>query len=115
MPRRVFLQPKDLVRHSRRHTAYAGNGPIFVEASTYRYHGHSMSDPGISYRSRDDVTSVRRERDCIDQLKKRILEQEWATPAELKAYDKATLGSRLLNLLIVFPFPYAMLPVGVPS
>jgi len=66
----------------------AGNGPIFVEASTYRYHGHSMSDPGISYRSRDSVAEVRRNRDCIDQLKNRILDSEWATPAELKALDK---------------------------
>jgi len=65
------------------------NKPIVVEASTNRYHGHSMSDPGISYRSRDDVASVRRERDCIDQTKNRILEAGWATPADLKKIDKA--------------------------
>jgi len=65
------------------------NKPIVVEASTYRYHGHSMSDPGISYRSRDEVNSVRRERDCIDQTKNRILEMGWATAADLKKIDKA--------------------------
>jgi pyruvate dehydrogenase E1 component alpha subunit len=70
--------------------AYARqNKPIVVEASTYRYHGHSMSDPGTSYRTRDDVTSVRRERDCIDQTKNRILEAGWATAQELKKIDKA--------------------------
>lgn len=67
--------------------ARAGN-PIVVEASTYRYHGHSMSDPGTSYRTRDDVTNVRRERDCIDQTKNRIIEAGWATAADLKKIDK---------------------------
>lgn len=68
---------------------YARNhGPIFVEASTYRYHGHSMSDPGVSYRSREDVQDVKRERDCIDQVKNRILENGWADAKQLKAIEK---------------------------
>lgn len=67
-----------------------GNGPIFLEMSTYRYHGHSMSDPGISYRTRDEVDVVRRERDCIDFCKKLILEQEWATVPELKQLRRTT-------------------------
>jgi len=66
----------------------SGKGPLFVECSTYRYHGHSMSDPGLSYRSREEVAAVRAERDCIDNCRNRILEAGFATAADLKAIDK---------------------------
>lgn len=60
------------------------NGPLFMELETYRYHGHSMSDPGVSYRSREDVQAMRASRDCIDAAKKRLLDAGWATEEELK-------------------------------
>jgi pyruvate dehydrogenase E1 component alpha subunit len=66
----------------------AGNGPLFVEVSCYRYHGHSMSDPGLSYRTRDEVSSVRASRDPIDNCRNRIFEAGFATPAEIKQIDK---------------------------
>jgi pyruvate dehydrogenase E1 component alpha subunit len=66
------------------------NGPIFIEAKTYRYHGHSMSDPGISYRSREEVAEVRKNRDPISFLKNFILEHKAATEDELKKIDADT-------------------------
>ena len=43
-----------------------------------------MSDPGITYRSREEVQQVRQERDCIEKAKTRLLQNNWATEAELK-------------------------------
>lgn len=63
------------------------NGPIIIEYDTYRYHGHSMSDPGSSYRSRDEISAMRTERDPIERVKKLLL-SHGVDPAELKKIDK---------------------------
>mmetsp|Transcript_12102 Transcript_12102/g.27936 ORF Transcript_12102/g.27936 Transcript_12102/m.27936 type:complete len:406 (+) Transcript_12102:11-1228(+) len=65
-----------------------GNGPILVECDTYRYHGHSMSDPGLTYRSRDEVSDVRKSRDPIDKLKRVILDAGFAAAEDLKVMEK---------------------------
>ena len=68
--------------------AYArAKGPTIIEALTYRYRGHSMSDPA-KYRSRQEVQEVRAERDPIDRLRKTILESGLADENAFKAIDK---------------------------
>ena len=64
----------------------AGKGPILLELKTYRYRGHSMSDPA-KYRSRDEVQAVRDKSDPIDHLA-RELEGMGVTADDLKALDK---------------------------
>lgn len=63
------------------------HGPILLEAKTYRYVGHSMSDPGTSYRDRSEIQQVRDTRDPIAQLRARILDNKVATEEELEAID----------------------------
>jgi len=65
----------------------AGKGPYILEAQTYRYRGHSMSDPA-KYRSKEEVQKMRSERDPIDHLRERILEEGHADEEMLKKIDR---------------------------
>ncbi|KAJ3130534.1 alpha subunit of pyruvate dehydrogenase [Nowakowskiella sp. JEL0407] len=65
-----------------------GSGPLVLEMVTYRYGGHSMSDPGINYRTREEVQHMRSQNDPITGLKKRILDAEISSEEILKAIDK---------------------------
>lgn len=74
------------IRHGKRFVQ-AGNGPLLYEYQTYRYAGHSMSDPGIAYRSREEVQSER-SNDPISNLKERLVDWGVMTEDEAKAIDK---------------------------
>jgi pyruvate dehydrogenase E1 component alpha subunit len=66
--------------------ARAGKGPFILEMKTYRYRGHSMSDPG-KYRTREEIDAVRKTRDPIDHLQERLEREGVADEAALKAID----------------------------
>ncbi len=67
--------------------ARAGEGPTILEMMTYRYRGHSMSDPA-KYRTKDEVTKMRTEHDPIDLVRKRLGDEGFNDEAALKQIDR---------------------------
>ncbi len=65
----------------------SGDGPYILEIKTYRYRGHSMSDPA-KYRTREEVQKMREERDAIEHIREMLLAGKHASEEDLKAIDK---------------------------
>ncbi|MPZ36900.1 MAG: pyruvate dehydrogenase (acetyl-transferring) E1 component subunit alpha [Rhizobiales bacterium] len=63
-----------------------GNGPLILEMLTYRYRGHSMSDPA-KYRSKEEVDQYRTGHDPIEQVRARLLQKKWSSEDALKKID----------------------------
>jgi len=59
-------------------------GPLWLEFSTYRYRGHSMSDPGVSYRNKKEIDAMRESRDPIDYVKSVLFQHDLATEKEIE-------------------------------
>jgi len=79
--RMVHDAAKRAIEHAR-----SGNGPFILEMLTYRYRGHSMSDPA-KYRTKEEVTQYRQERDPIEQVKARLIESGFQTEEDLKKME----------------------------
>ena len=82
------------VKHCR-----AGKGPFILEVKTYRYRGHSMSDPA-KYRTREEVQKMREERDPIEYVRSLLLTGKHATEEDLKTIDKGI--KKVVNASTVF-------------
>jgi len=87
--------------------AREGNGPSLLEMKTYRYRGHSMSDPG-NYRSKDELKSFQEE-DPIGKTKMRMLKKKFATEKEITAIESSQ--EKIVEESVIFaensPFPSA--------
>jgi pyruvate dehydrogenase E1 component alpha subunit len=79
--RAVYAAAQKAIEHAR-----SGKGPYILEMLTYRYRGHSMSDPA-KYRSKDEVQKMRTEHDPIEQSRARLLGEHGVSEEELKKID----------------------------
>jgi pyruvate dehydrogenase E1 component alpha subunit len=68
-----------------------GNGPYILEMLTYRYRGHSMSDPA-KYRTREEVQKMREEHDPIEQVRRRLLDGKLVSEGDMKTIDADIRG-----------------------
>ena len=82
----VREEAREAVEHARN-----GEGPYVLEMKTYRYRGHSMSDPA-KYRTREEVDEIRTNSDPIERCKARILDGKHASEDDLKEIDKEIKG-----------------------
>jgi pyruvate dehydrogenase E1 component alpha subunit len=64
------------------------HGPLVMELDTYRYHGHSMSDPGSTYRTRDEISAMRTQRDPLEQVRRVLVDNNLVDASELKKMEK---------------------------
>lgn len=87
--------------------AYKLNRPTVLEIHTYRYRGHSMSDPDQTYRTKDDIQEYRDQYDCINLFKNKLLKEGVLTEEKVEAIDKQADDE--VNAAIKFaeasPFP----------
>ncbi|KAK7471042.1 alpha subunit of pyruvate dehydrogenase [Stygiomarasmius scandens] len=83
-----IIASKQAVQYARRWAVEEKKGPLLLEFVTYRYGGHSMSDPGTTYRTREEVQRMRSTQDPIRGLQKYIEEWGLASESELKQLDK---------------------------
>lgn len=81
------LAVKAAVKYGKEWTE-SDNGPLVLEYVTYRYGGHSMSDPGTTYRTREEIQRMRSTNDPIAGLKQKILDWGVCSEDELKSIDK---------------------------
>ena len=80
------LAVKDASERAVKHCR-SGKGPYILEVKTYRYRGHSMSDPA-KYRTREEVQKMREERDPIENVRQMLLTGKHASEDDLRAIDK---------------------------
>jgi len=97
----VLEKSKEAVNHAR-----SGKGPIIMHVDTYRYRGHSMSDPA-TYRTREEVDNVKKTRDPITRIKNKLINEYSIAVSELEKIEEdiETIIENSAKFAIESPFP----------
>jgi len=82
-----ILAVREATKFATDYCGVQGKGPLVFEIATYRYHGHSMSDPGTSYRTREEIQEVRQNRDPITGFREKLVSAGLADAEELKQME----------------------------
>lgn len=82
------LAVREAARFAKNWCTTEGKGPLVLEMVTYRYQGHSMSDPGTTYRQREEIQNVRATRDAIKLLGTQIIQAGFAEEEQLKEIEQ---------------------------
>ncbi len=98
-PENVHVAVEEAADRARR-----GDGPTLLEFRTYRYKGHSMSDPA-KYRTKDELNEYK-DRDPIEFVKAKLIENKWATEDELKDIDKRIKDEVMDSVTFAEESPY---------
>ncbi|KAF9200707.1 alpha subunit of pyruvate dehydrogenase [Haplosporangium sp. Z 27] len=84
-----ILAVYNAAKYAREWAAVQGKGPLLLEMVTYRYAGHSVTDPGTTYRARDEIQYIRAHHDAITILKQYMIEHKVISEDDAKKLDKA--------------------------
>ncbi|SRR6266576_5020288 len=97
-----IIATRQAVKYARKWAVEDQKGPLLIEFVTYRYGGHSMSDPGTTYRTREEVQRMRSTRDPIRGLQQYIEEWGLATEQELKVCCSLSSERGFFGITIAF-------------
>lgn len=97
-----IMDVREAIRFSRDHALR--NGPIVLEMATYRYFGHSMSDPGYSYRTREEIKAVQTEQDPIMLFTKLVIQKGLMTEKDTEVRLLNERYSQTLRIHTFFKF-----------
>jgi pyruvate dehydrogenase E1 component alpha subunit len=94
------LAVREAARWARKY-CLEGNGPIVLELDTYRFVGHTVGEPGIGYRSQEEINEMRKARDPISHFREKIISEQLVHEDDIKAGKFVPILNGKLNFIFL--------------